>query len=114
MTKKAKCSAMTVVPASKINVSDEVQSQMTSSYNDKYCGTSSNFTKSYKEGDFVDKRSGNSGYKQEVKYTSVDKYVDKTWGYTTEYKTQLKVTKSVYTKKSAPASKSGNKRLNYY
>lgn len=83
-----------------------MQSQVKSSYNDEYCGASSNFTKSYKEGEFVDNRSGQSGYKQEAKYTSIDKYVDKTQGYTTEYKTQLKVTKSVYTKKSATASKS--------
>ncbi|KAK9931856.1 hypothetical protein M0R45_019112 [Rubus argutus] len=114
MTKKAYCGVITVAPSSKINVSDQVQSEVKSSYNDQYCGVSSNFTKSYNEGDFVDRRSGNVGYKQEAKYTSTDKYVDKAQGCTTVYKTQLKVTKSVYTKNSASATKSSYKRLNYY
>ncbi|CAI9098552.1 OLC1v1035221C1 [Oldenlandia corymbosa var. corymbosa] len=70
-------------------------------------GCSAKFTKTEKAGGFVDKRSGNQGYKQEVSYKSSVKVNDKARGCTTEYETQVKFKKTTtYTapKKSAAAA----------
>ncbi|PQM41689.1 uncharacterized protein Pyn_16627 [Prunus yedoensis var. nudiflora] len=112
------CGIVEAVPSSnnnrqQMNISNEVQNQVRSSYKDQYGGSSSNSTQSYKAREYVDKRSGHTVYKQEAKYTCNDKFVDKQQGVTTEYKTQLKVTKSVYPNKGSN-SKSSNNRINYY
>lgn len=95
--------------------STNVEKKVRASFKDEYGGGWSKFTESYKAQEYVDKKTGGMGYKQEVKYTSADKYVDKEGGYTTEYQTQVKVQKSVYPNKSSTSkSKNYKDSINYY
>ena len=56
-------------------------------------GCSSKMTQSHKAGEFVDKRSGNKGFKEEVMCKSSVKFDDKFEGCTTEYEAQVKFKK---------------------
>ncbi|CAL8999662.1 unnamed protein product [Prunus brigantina] len=78
----------------------QVQIKDRYSYKHAYGGGSSSFTGSCKAGKFVDKSTGGMGYKQEAKYTSTAKHVDKKLGFTTECQTQVKYKKSVYPNKT--------------
>ncbi|CAN6570366.1 unnamed protein product [Malus baccata var. baccata] len=95
-----------------MSVSNEFQTRVRSSYNNRYDGSSSSYTEMLKEQDFVDRRTGQMGHKQEAKKTYTHKNVDKDLGFTTEVKIEQKVTKTVYPNKSS--SKSNNNRINYY
>ncbi|KAB2632682.1 hypothetical protein D8674_028929 [Pyrus ussuriensis x Pyrus communis] len=61
----------------KLNESKEVQSKAQSSYNDEYSGVSSHSIENYKAEQLVGKSTGQLGYTQEAKFTSIEKYVDK-------------------------------------
>ncbi|CAI9782968.1 unnamed protein product [Fraxinus pennsylvanica] len=66
-------------------------------------GVSTKFSKKQKAGDFYDKRSGNHGFKEEMKYESSVKIDDKIGGTSTEYQTQVKFKKvTTYASKGAP------------
>ncbi|RXH83591.1 hypothetical protein DVH24_005844 [Malus domestica] len=109
-----------VMPLSKpkLNESREVQSKARSSYKDEYGGVSSHYTENYKAEQFVDKSTGRLGYKQEAKFTSTEKYVDKELGFTTEYQTQVKFKESVYPNKTGSSSSKSHcnnkNRIDYY
>ncbi|CAN6557058.1 unnamed protein product [Malus baccata var. baccata] len=110
-----------VMPLSKPkpNESREVQSKARTSYKDEYGGVSNHYTENYKAEQFVDKSTGWLGYKQEAKFTSTEKYVDKELGFTTEYQTQVKFKESVYPNKTGSSSSkshcNNNKnRIDYY
>ncbi|KAL6276208.1 hypothetical protein ACE6H2_019809 [Prunus campanulata] len=85
--------------SSQLYESQQVQIKDRYSYKHAYGGGSSSFTGSCKAGKFVNKSTGGLGYKQEAKYTSTAKHVDKKLGFTTECQTQVKVKKSVYPNK---------------
>ncbi|ONI00903.1 hypothetical protein PRUPE_6G110500 [Prunus persica] len=86
--------------SSQLNESQQVQIKDRYSYKHAYGGGSSSFTGSCKAGKYVDKRTGGLGYKQEAKYTSTAKHVNKELGFTTECQTQVKYKKSVYPNKT--------------
>lgn len=77
---------------------------------------SSQFSKSHKAEEFVDKSTGRLGYKEETKYTKTYKYDDKDQGYTNEYQTQVKVKHVAYPMKDSSKYTKGNntKHINYY
>ncbi|KAK6783699.1 hypothetical protein RDI58_017153 [Solanum bulbocastanum] len=50
--------------------------------------------KGYNSGEFVDRRSGREGYREEANYKSTYKVNDKTHGVTTEYETSVKCKKT--------------------
>lgn len=95
-----------------MSVSNEVQTWVRSSYNNRYDGSSSSYMEMLKEQDYVDRRTGQMGHKQEAKKTYTHKNVDKDLGFTTEVKIEQKVTKTVYPNKSS--SNANNNRINYY
>uniref|UniRef100_M1DA20 Uncharacterized protein n=1 Tax=Solanum tuberosum TaxID=4113 RepID=M1DA20_SOLTU len=65
---------------------------------------------SYKSDEFVDRRSGREGYREEANYKSTYKVNDKTHGVTTEYETSVKCKKT-----TTYHNKSNNyKKVNYY
>ncbi|PRQ33391.1 hypothetical protein RchiOBHm_Chr5g0057071 [Rosa chinensis] len=101
--------------SSQFSESTQVEKKVRASYKDEYGGGWSKFTESYKAQEYVDKKTGGMGYKQEAKYTSTDKYVDNEQGYTTEYHTQVKIQKSVYPNKSSTSKSKNNKdSIGYY
>ena len=112
------CGYAEVVPASSagskrmVNESNEVHSSSRTMYKDNYSGCSNHYSTQHKAEEFVDKHSGRLGFKEEVKFTSTQKVVDKVRDYTTEYKTQVQFKKTVYPNKTTP--KSNNNRINYY
>ena len=85
-----------------VNESNEVERSSRTMYKDKYSGCSNHFSTQHKAEEFVDKHSGRLGLKDEVKYTSTHKVVDKVVDYTTEYKTQVKFKKTVYPQQNYP------------
>ncbi|KAJ7955756.1 hypothetical protein O6P43_022292 [Quillaja saponaria] len=113
-----------VVPASssKMRVnngskSNEYENVSRTGYKEEYNGVgySSHFTESHKGGDFVNKRTGQMGYKKEIKYTSTHKFNDKVEGYSGEYETQVKVRKTInYHTNNYSKSGSSSKRVNFY
>ncbi|KAJ8560498.1 hypothetical protein K7X08_022358 [Anisodus acutangulus] len=74
------------VEATKKYNSGEVQKSTKSSYKDYGGGSSSRVTETYKAGEFVDRRSGREGYREEANYKSTYKVNDKAHGVTTEGK----------------------------
>ncbi|KAF5749445.1 hypothetical protein HS088_TW04G01414 [Tripterygium wilfordii] len=86
--------------------SSEMQTGSRAIYKDKYSGCSSGFSVKEKSGEFVDKKSGRVGYKEETTYTDSLKVADKVSGSSTEYQTQVKF-KQVYT--PGPGSAKSNK-----
>lgn len=86
-------------------------------------GCSSKMTQSHKAGEFVDKRNGNKGFKEEVKFKASVKVDDKVEGCTTEYESQVKFKKVTTfnnnnsSKKArvaaAPKPSASYKRINY-
>ncbi len=121
-----------------VNESNEVERSSRTEYKDKYSGCSNHYSTQHKTEEFVDKRSGRLGFKEEVKFTSTHKVVDKVQDYTTEYQTQVKVKKTDYPKvqqvkfkktdypkvqqvkfkktvyPNKTTSKSNNSKINYY
>ncbi|KAM1951846.1 hypothetical protein ACFX15_006403 [Malus domestica] len=99
-----------VMPLSKpkLNESREVQSKARSSYNDEYGRTSCHYTENYKAGQLTDKSTDQLGHKQEAKFTSTERYVNKELRFTTEYQTQVKFKGSVYPKKFRSSSFKSN------
>ncbi|KAM2296969.1 hypothetical protein ACFX1S_036576 [Malus domestica] len=57
---------------------------------------SSHYTENFKAGQLVDKSTDKLGYKQDAKFTSTERYVNKELRFTTKYQTQVKFKKSVY------------------
>ena len=125
------CGYAEVVPASSagskrmVNESNEVHSSSRTMYKDNYSGGSNHYSTQHKAEEFVDKHSGRLGFKEEVKFTSTQKVVDKVQDYTTEYQTQVKVKKTDYPKvqqvkfkktvyPNKTTSKSNNSKINYY
>ncbi|KAL6556079.1 hypothetical protein OROGR_005367 [Orobanche gracilis] len=98
----------------KRNHSDAFESQSTTKamYKSPAGSSAAKFTKTEKSGGFVDKRSGNHGYKQEVKYKTAVKVKDVVQGATTEYETQVKFKKTT-TYHSPKKASSGYRSVTY-
>ncbi|KAK4337558.1 hypothetical protein RND71_042045 [Anisodus tanguticus] len=92
--------------------SGEVQKSKKYSYKDYDGGSSSRVTKTCKAGDFLDRRSGREGYREEANYKSTYKVNDKAHGVTTEYETSVKCKKT--TTYDNPNKCNNYKRVNYY
>ncbi|KAK4712955.1 hypothetical protein R3W88_018862 [Solanum pinnatisectum] len=92
--------------------SDEIHKSTKTSYNDYGGGTSSRVTETYKSGEFVDRRSGREGYREEANYKSTYKVNDKTHGVTTEYETNVKY-KTTTTYENPNKSNNYNRFNNY-
>ncbi|KAK4374522.1 hypothetical protein RND71_005199 [Anisodus tanguticus] len=99
------------VEAPKKYNSGEVQKSTKSSYKDYGGGSSSRVIETYKAGEFVDRRSGREGYREEANYKSTHKVNDKVHGVTTEYETSVKCKKT--TTYDNPIKSNNYKRVKY-
>ncbi|OIS96657.1 hypothetical protein A4A49_35372 [Nicotiana attenuata] len=93
--------------------SSEVQKSTKTSYKDYGGGSSSRVTETYRGGDFVDRRSGREGYREEASYKSTYKVNDKAQGVTAEFETSVKCKKTT-TYDNNPGKSNNYKRVNYY
>ncbi|KAI6680683.1 hypothetical protein NL676_034564 [Syzygium grande] len=85
----------------------EVERTTRSSYCDGLGGVTTRFDKKHKAEEFVDRTTGRSGFKEQVKYKSTLKVEDKWSGCSDEYSTQVKFERVTYqpTAKAVPKSK---------
>ena len=92
----------------KLNESREVQSKARSSYKDEYCRVSSRYTEKLQGWTINGQEHWSVGLLEKAKFTSIERYMVKVLGFTTEYWTQVKFKKSVYPNKTGSLSSEFN------